>query len=327
MVGRLTNYVTYIAVSFLGASLVRRPDVVVALTDPPPVGLVGLLVARLRKRPFVLVVKDIFPEVAIQLGVLRNPFVITALKWVQRRLFRGADRLVSIGVDMERRLVELGVPPERIETIHDWSDPALVQPLPRPTQFRTARGWDERFVVMHSGNVGLSQDLDTVLDAAALVADDKRFLFAIVGEGASKKHLEQRCIQEGASNVEFIPFQEKTDLSESLGSADLHLITLRSGLTGYIVPSKLYGVLAAGKPFVAAMDDWSEPARVAREFGCGRVVPPHDAKALADAIRELSESADLSTMGEAGRTALESHFNRARAAESYARLLHSMGPA
>ncbi len=253
MLGRLANYTTYMFSSIAGALAVRRPDVVIALTDPPPIGLIGALIAKVRRVPFVLVTKDIFPEVAIEVGVLHNVALIRLLRSLRRALFSAADRVVSIGRDMDRRLIEIGVRDDRIVTIHDWADGKLVRPLTQASPFRAEHGWANRFVVMHSGNVGLSQDLDTVLDAAAILQDEP-VVFVIIGDGASKSRLEQRGIDLRLTNVDFLPYQDKADLSESLGAADVHLVTLKKGLAGYIVPSKVYGILAAGKPFIAAVE-------------------------------------------------------------------------
>ena len=320
---RFTNYGTYLASSVAGALTVSRPDVVVAFTDPPPVGMIGALAARLRGVPFVLVTKDIFPDVAVQLGVLRNPLAIRVSSLMKSALFDSADRVVSIGRDMNERLVEAGVPDEKIVTIHDWSDGSVVRPLDAGSSMHTKLCWRDRFVVMHSGNVGLSQDLDTVLDAADRLRQEPEVLFAIVGEGATKAHLERSAEERGLHNVTFLPFQDKADLSESLGAADVHLVGLRRGLAGYIVPSKLYGILAAGKPFIAAVDVGSEPDLIAREHGCGVRIEPGDADALARAVLEM-RAADLVGMGKRGREALETRFDRPIAARAYLDLLESL---
>jgi glycosyltransferase involved in cell wall biosynthesis len=323
MPGRLTNYGTYLASSVAGAFAVRRPDVVVALTDPPPVGLIGALAAKLRGVPFVLVTKDIFPDVAVQLGALRNRTAIEALRVIKSTLLGSADRVVSIGRDMRERLLEDGVPTGKILTIHDWSDGSAVRPLDSPSSLRVRRGWDKRFVVMHSGNVGLSQDLDTVIEAADRLRHHDDVLFAIVGEGASKARLQRMVADRGLENMEFLSFQDKADLSESLGAADVHLVTLKRGLAGYIVPSKVYGILAAGKPFIAAVERESEPALIAEEHGCGVVVEPGDPEALARAVLEMRD-ADLVNMGKRGRQALEDRFDRPIAVRAYLDLLASI---
>jgi colanic acid biosynthesis glycosyl transferase WcaI len=321
---RLANYGSYLASSVAGALAVANPDVVMALTDPPPVGLIGAIAARARRVPFVLVTKDIFPDVAVELGMLTNPAAIRGLRAMKSALFRSADRVVSIGRDMDRRLLALGVPADKIVTIHDWADGSAVRPLDAPSALRTERGWGERFVVMHSGNVGLSQDLETVIDAADLLRDQPDVLFAIVGEGAAKQDLMRAAAERDLTNVEFLPFQDKADLSESLGAADVHLVGLRRGLAGYIVPSKVYGILAAGKPFIAAVEEGSEPAMIVQEHGCGLRIEPGDPPALATAILGLRDDADLITMGKRGREALESRFDRPIAAEAYRELLGSL---
>ncbi len=324
MPGRLTNYGTYLLSSVAGALSVRRPDVVVALTDPPPIGRIGSWVASLRRVPFVLVVKDIFPEVPVQLGMLKRPGLIRILRAFTRGVLRSADRVVSIGPMMDRRLIEMGVPADRIAQIPDWADGTIVRPLDAPSPMRAAQGWEDRFVVMHSGNVGLSQDLGVLLDAAALLREDREIVIAIVGEGASKAALQERAAREGLTNVVFLPYQEKSSLSESLGAADLHLVTLRDGLAGYIVPSKVYGILAAGKPFVTAVEAGAEPQTIAEEFDCGVRVEPGDAEGLAKAIRIMRHEADLESMGARARQALEQRYERQLSSRAYRELLEEV---
>jgi colanic acid biosynthesis glycosyl transferase WcaI len=324
MVGRLTNYGTYLLSSVAGALSVPKPDVVVALTDPPPIGQIGSWVAAWRRAPFVLVVKDIFPEVPVHLGMLKNPILVRVLRRVTRGLLRSADRLVSIGPTMDLRLVEMGVPAERIAQIPDWADGTIVRPLDEPSPMREAQGWHDRFVVMHSGNVGLSQDLDVLLDAAALLREDEDIVIAIVGEGASKAALQERAGRESLTNVVFLPYQEKSSLSVSLGAADLHLVMLRDGLAGYIVPSKVYGILAAGKPYVTAVEAGAEPQTIAEEFECGMRVEPGDAEALAKAIRIMRHEADLKAMGVRARQALEQRYERQLSSRAYRQLLEGV---
>jgi colanic acid biosynthesis glycosyl transferase WcaI len=274
----------------------------------------------MRGLPFVLVVKDIFPDVAIQLGVLRNSSAIRVLRAIKTALFYGADRVVSIGRDMDERLLALGVRQEKIVTIHDWADGEVIRPLDQPSIFRKEQGWEERFVVMHSGNVGLSQDLDTVIGAAALLRDNPTILFTIIGEGASRSRLQEECARRGIDNVAFLPYRAKADLSESLGAADVHLVTLKQGLAGFIVPSKVYGILAAGRPVIAAVDPGSEPDRIVSEFECGFSIPPGDERLLAATVKEAT-AADLAAMGTRARRALEQRFDRSIAARAYLDLL------
>jgi colanic acid biosynthesis glycosyl transferase WcaI len=323
MAGRLTNYATYLMSCMAGAIRATRPDVVLTMTDPPVVAVAAAVASTVHKVPFVYVNQDVFPEVGVALGRIRQPTLVRSLTALNRSLRRRAASVVAIGRDMERRLVALGCDPAKIEVIPNWTDGSLVRPLEGPSRLRGRCGWDDRFVVMHSGNVGLSQDLDTLIAAADLLSAEPDVVFAIVGEGASKAAVMADVARRGLGNVEFLPYQPKDDLSDSLGAADLHVVGLKRGLAGYIVPSKVYGILAAGKPYVAAVEPGTEPALIAEEHACGVRVEPGDPGALAAAIREM-QGAPLDEMGTNARKALEERFERRIATESYRRLLEAL---
>ena len=323
MAGRLSNYATYLASSMAGALRATRPDVVLTMTDPPVVAAAAMAASRLRGVPYVYVSQDVFPEVGVVLGRLSNRAIVRSLGALNRSLRWHATRVVAIGRDMEQRLVELGTPRARLRVIPNWADGNQVRPSDGRTAFRSAQGWHDRFVVMQSGNVGLSQSLETFVDAAALLRDGSDALFVVIGEGVAKSALERRVARERLTNVVFLPYQEKRDLSESLGAADLHYVGLRRGLAGYIVPSKVYGIMAAGRPFIAATEDRAEPAIIAREHGCGLVAPPDDAAGLAEAIVAAREQ-PLGEMGRRGRAAFERLYDRPIATEAYRRLLEEV---
>jgi colanic acid biosynthesis glycosyl transferase WcaI len=323
MPGRLTNYATYLTTSLTATVTATRPDVVLAWTDPPLIGMVAALAARARQVPFVLATQDIFPDVAIQLGRLTNPAVIRLLRWAARRQFSSAVRIVSLGRDMDRRLQALGVQKEKIRTISNWADGSVVRPLSHPSPMRNAWGFGDSFVMMHSGNVGLSQSLETVVDAADLLRGRPDILIAIVGEGAAKARLQADVTNRGLANVRFLDFQPKGSLSESLAAGDVHLVSLKRGLGGFIVPSKVYGVMAAGRPFIAAVEAGSEPALIVEECGCGLRIEPDDPGALAEAILRMRDTR-LEEMGGRGRRAFELRFDREIATTSYGTLLEEV---
>jgi colanic acid biosynthesis glycosyl transferase WcaI len=323
MAGRLTNYATYLASCFAGAFKAVRPDAILTMTDPPVVAAAAMLTSRVRHVPFVYVNQDVFPEVALALRRLRRGPVAWALARLNGSLRRSAARVVVIGRDMEQRLLETGVPRERLALIPNWADGGAIRPLEGPSTLRAERGWQELFVVMHSGNVGLSQSLDTLVAAAALLRSEPQIRLAVVGEGASKEALVRRAKELQLDNLEFLPYQPKASLSDSLGAADLHVVALRRGLGGYIVPSKLYGVMAAGKPFVAAIEPHTEPSLVAEEHGCGVVVEPDDPRALANAILQARQL-PLGEMGRRGREAFERLYDRPIATAAYRQLLEEV---
>jgi glycosyltransferase involved in cell wall biosynthesis len=324
-VARATNYVSYFASACFAALTVPRPDVVVALTDPPIIGLAASLTARRCRARFVFLCQDIFPEVAALLEDFRNDAVNRALDRINRFLLRRADAVVALGETMKRRLVDgKGADPAKIAVIHNWADCTALGPGPKDNPFARAHGLHDRFVVMHAGNIGLSQNLDLVLDAAARLEahDDIRFVF--VGDGSRRAALERRARERGLDNVVFLPYQPREEMPRSYASADLFLVSLKPGLAGYIVPSKLYSILAAGRPYIAAVEDSSEVVDITRRFDCGVVVPPGDAEALAAAVLELYRNRPLAAaLGERARLAGLT-FDRRRQVAAYDSLFRGL---
>ncbi len=311
--GRAANYLTYFA-SALAATLQIGPqDIVVSLTDPPILGLAALMAARRAGARFVFLCEDIFPEVASLLDDFHNPTVNHALDRINRRLVREADAVIALGDRMKQRLVEeKGAPADRVHVIHNWADCEAITPGPKDNEFARAHGLHDKFVLMHSGNVGLSQNLDVLIDAAEQLRSREQLVIAIVGDGARRAPLEAMARQRGLANVRFFPYQPKELLHESFAAADAFLVSLKPGLEGYIVPSKLYGILAAGRPFVAAVDPSCEVAAIAREHACGTVAPPADPGAVAAAIASLCDNPSAARqMGDNARKAAWCYDRRA----------------
>jgi colanic acid biosynthesis glycosyl transferase WcaI len=319
MAGRLANYLTFVLSAARESLRVPRPDVVVALTDPPIVGAVGLLAARRHRAPFVQVYMDVYPDVAEAVGKIGRPWVARLWRRWNRRLRRGADRIVVVGRDMARKLERQEVPAERIAFLPNWAEDVAASPE-EVREARRAHGWGERFVIMHAGNAGLAQGLDVVVDAAAGLRDQGHVLFVVLGDGAARAGLERRVDELGLPNVQFLPHLPKDRAASLVAAADAHLISLVPGMWGSAVPSKLYGILAAGKPFVAAVDQGSEVALVAEEHGCGVRVDSGDAEALAAAVRSMADRPDPE-MGDRGRQAFAAQYTRERCTSAYRELL------
>jgi glycosyltransferase involved in cell wall biosynthesis len=323
--GRFGNYVSYFLSACYAGLRVGRPDIVVAQTDPPIIGLAGYLAARRFGAPFVMAYKDVFPEVGRLLDDFRSAAVDRMLQRVNCFLVRKADRVVVIGETMRQMLIEgKGADPAKTIVIPDWADCTAITPGPKVNAFSRVHGLTEKFVVMHSGNIGLSQELEVLVDAAADLRHLPDLEVVFVGEGVKKPALQERAERLGVKNVRFLPFTPKARLHESFAAADVFVVSLKSGLAGYIVPSKLYGILAAGRPYVAAVEDASEVAAITRRYGCGLVVPPGKSGELADQILNLYYNRPLATrMGVNARwAALE--FDRPRQVQAYYDLFRSL---
>ena len=316
--GRVANYLSYFASAAFASFGVGRPDIVVSLTDPPILGLAALWTARRTGARFVFLCEDIFPEVASLIENFQSVTVNRALDRVNRYLLREADAIVALGERMRQRLVEeKGADPARVNVIHNWADCEAIVPGAKDNPFSRAHGLADRFVVMHSGNVGLSQNLDVAIDAAARLQSRERIVFAIVGNGAKREALERDVQRRGLSNVRFLPYVPKEQLHESFAAADAFLVSLKPGLEGYIVPSKLYGILAAGRPYVAAVDPSCEVAAIAREHRCGLLADPESADDLALKIAGLYDDPESArTMGHNARR-VAWRFDRRAAVQAY----------
>jgi colanic acid biosynthesis glycosyl transferase WcaI len=299
---RALNYATYLAGSLLQGLRVAKPDVVMCWTDPPMIADIGLILARRAKAPLLVITQDVFPEIAVQLRRLENPALVSLLRVLVNTYLRRADRVVAIGETMAERLVEKGVARERLDVIPNWVNTAALTPTPRDNPWAREHGLVGKFVVMHSGNVGHAQNLELLVRAVTFLRDLDDLEVVIVGGGARRSEIEAFAARLDADNVRFLSYQPRETLSQSLGSAHVHYVGLAPRLAGFVVPSRLYGVLSVGRPVLVAADPESETARIVEEVGCGLVVPPDRPDRLAGAIRRLrSGELDLEEMGSRGR--------------------------
>jgi glycosyltransferase involved in cell wall biosynthesis len=321
--GRGMNYLSY-AVGVLGRAIVTSPpDLVVCMTDPPFIGSIARLVASRFRAPLLVVMQDVFPEIAVKLGRLRNPVVVGFLRMLIDPSLRAADRVIVIGETMKKRVAAKGVSPDRIRVIPNWGDAASVVPKPHDNQWARRHKLAKRFVVMHSGNIGHAQDLDTLVRAATFLRDLDRLRIMVIGFGARHGELTRLAQRlEVTRTVQFLDYQPREQLPFSLATGDLHYVGLARGLSGYVVPSRLYGILAAGRPALVSADADSEIVRIVEEVGCGIVVPPGRPELVASVIRDVAEGRlSLVGMGDLGRAWVEREADREVAFDRYRRVV------
>jgi colanic acid biosynthesis glycosyl transferase WcaI len=319
LVHRAANYFSYLASALAHALKAPPPDLVLCMTDPPIVGDLGVIVGRRFGIPVLVISQDVFPEIATELGRVRNPAVVGVLRRLVGAYLRRADRIVAIGETMRERLEAKGASPDRLRVIPNWVDTAAITPQPRDNAWAERHGLASRFVVMHSGNVGHAQDLDSLVRSATFLRDLDDLRIVIAGFGA--RHAQMVALArrlEVETAVRFLPYQRRERLPHSLASADVHVVGLAKGLAGYVVPSRLYGILSAARPVIAAADEESETARLVSEIGCGLVIPPGRPELLARTIRAAAEGEyDLAEMGRRGREYVEREGDRSVAMERY----------
>jgi colanic acid biosynthesis glycosyl transferase WcaI len=319
---RAINYATYLADSLVRSLMLKRPDLVLTLTDPPMIGDIGLAVARRFHVPLMVVSEDVFPEIAVELKRLENRFLIDLLRRMVSAYLRRADQIVAIGETMRLRLEAKGAKRERIRVIENWVDTNRITPQPRANAWALEQGFDSKFVVMHSGNVGHAQDVSTLIRAASFLRDLDDLRVVVIGGGAMYADAVATASRLDTASVKFLPYQPRDMLSESLSSAHLHYLGLTKGLSGFVVPSRAYGVLSAGRPLLVSADEACETVRIVRDVDCGVVVPPGRPELVAGAIRDAYEGRfDLEGMGARGRAYVRAEADRDVAVGRYRELL------
>ena len=313
LIGRAIDYASFYA--SCAVALVARlgpGDVLIAKTDPPLLSILAAPIARWKRASLVNWLQDVFPEVASHLGA--NPLPRPLDGWLRRRRdasLRAARLNVVIGRRMRDRLIGRGVAPEKLVVIDNWAD-ADIEPKPATASALRAReGLAGRFVVGYSGNLGRAHDTETLIGAAERLAGDPLVVFLMIGGGAKMGPLRAEVAARGLGNFRFLPYQPRSELGDSLAAADVHLVSLIPTLEGLIVPSKLYGILAAGRPTVFVGDPDGEIACIIRDADCGVAVGVGDAAGLAAALDGLrKDPARCAAMGERARGAYEEKYAR-----------------
>lgn len=327
--GRLSDWGSYHVLATARALALGRFDVCLALTTPPFIGLTGVVLKRLRRTGLVLWSMDVWPEVATALGTLRpEGLLCRGLGRVSRRLYRECDAIVSLGDSMTRLLAERGADREKVCTVHNWVPGEKVEARPWGRSYLPAMGLDGQFVVMYSGNMGMAHEFDTFLEAAARLKEDPSILFLFVGGGRRRGEAEERARRDGLTNVRFEDPVPLDNLSDLLATARVHLLSMHREADGCLVPSKIYGILASGRPCVLVGPRRSDVGRLICDSQAGLVVPRGFGNLLASALRRFRAEPDTAeAMGRYGRSYYERHLGRVRSVARIAGLVAACGGA
>ena len=321
---RVLNYLTYVALSVPGAALVRC-DVVLGMTDPPFEGIVAAFVALVKGKPFVYNIRDLYPDMAVGGSIIRAGVLTRVWERLHRWALRRAARAIVLGEDMRERIVAKGVKPERVAVVRDGAEicEAGSEHLVDAEVVRAIRG-DFKFVLLHAGNLGFYGAWETLLSAARKLADEGIGL-VFVGDGAQRAQIETAAA--GCKNVRFLPFFPASKIASVLSAPDAHIVTIKRGLEGVIVPSKMYGILAAGKPIVAVAPRETDVAAMGEKRGFALWGDPDDAEQVACAVRELLRDGNqIRHMGEAARMAAN-EYDKVKELRKFVRIIEEARPA
>jgi len=324
LLGRAVDYATfYLGCVLILLKILKRGDVLVVKTDPPLMSLMAAPVAFLKGAKLVNWLQDVFPEVASQLGAPWPPWLGAILRRLRDASLRSADMNVLIGRRMRRYFedgaIAAAIAAPKLTVIENWADAEMIHPKAcAESRLRVRLGFGDRFVVCYSGNLGRAHEFETLLRAAEELRSDAAFVFLIIGGGAKVAALKQAVVEKALQNFCFLPQQSRNSLEDSLAAADVHLVSLLPQLEGFIVPSKLYGIMAAARPAIFIGDSHGEVARVLHNADCGITVSIGDSTGLTRSLRALRANRDgTAAMGRRARELMCEKYTLGRALERW----------
>jgi colanic acid biosynthesis glycosyl transferase WcaI len=319
LIRRFFNYLSFAVTGGIAAVFGGRHDGVVVYTPPPTNGLIGYIASRLWRAPMIYNVQDIYPDIGVKLGLFKSRLLIRLMQATENFWYAKSAAITVISEGAKRILAGKGVPGEKLNIVENHADVENIRPLPPDNPVRTEFGWQHRFVVLYAGNVGLTQGLEPVLDVAVRMQDHDDLLFAFVGGGAGWCALEARATGLGLRNMEFHDFiHPRSKLPQLLACSSVSLVALKPGLTSESVPSKMYSIMASGRPILASVPRESDAWAIVEQSEAGICVPAGDADALHAALERLYRDESLrKRLGARGREWVSSRCRPGAAARKY----------
>jgi len=317
---------SFVVSSFIHALRGKRPDVVFLTSPPLPIAVPAALLGWLHRCPVILNLQDIIPEAAIHVGLLSNKKLIWVFEGLEKFAYRTATKISIIADQFADNLISKGVSPEKLVVIPNWVDTNFIFPMSQDNNyFRTAYKLEGKFVFMYSGNIGLTQGLETVVRAAKLLVNLPELVVAIVGEEKAIGRLQKFAQELGATNVICVPFQPRNLLPQMLAAMDVGLVLQKQNVIAFNMPSKIQPILASGRPIIASVPLNGTAAEVVRSSGGGLVVPPENINALAGAMVNLYKNRQQAAeLGKCGREYALKHFSFEQALDNYENLFLSV---
>jgi colanic acid biosynthesis glycosyl transferase WcaI len=322
VLGRLLNFISFGITSFLAVLLFEKPDLMLVVSPPLSNGLTAMMLKWLKGCRYIFNVQDIYPDAAVNAGVVNNSRLIGFFQKLEKAVYRKARKVTVISEGFKENLARKGVCAGKVEIIYNWIDASEIVPQPRKNDFSLRQGLNGKFVVLYSGTIGIISGAEIMLECAQSLKKHPDIVFLMVGEGVVKDRIREAALKRGLDNIQMLPFQPREILSQVLSSADLAVLTLQKNRGQSSVPSKLLGYLAAARPVAASLDQDSDTARFINRAGCGLCVPAEDAKSLTEAILTLYRDPDRRMkLGKSGREFLLKYCDRKAATSRYRELM------
>jgi glycosyltransferase involved in cell wall biosynthesis len=329
--GKIFNSLTYfISIVFKLLSSKDR-DPLLIVSNPPFLPIAGLLFNKIKKQKYIFLIHDIYPDIAIKLGYLKeNSFIARVWDKFNYHILRNAERIIVLGEYMAGIIKRKYLPNNniKIEIIHNWADEEFIIPIKKENNwFAKKNGLIDKFVILYSGNIGLFQDLETIIKTAVELKKYKEILFLFIGDGGGLNKLKELVKENNLTNVIFLPYQPKEFLPHSLTACDISIVPLEKGIEGLAVPSKIYGILASGRAVLGLVGENCEVADIIKSANCGFRVNQGDVSGLIEKIIYIYQNPELlKNMGKKSRQYFEKYFTRSKMTREYYKILEGINP-
>lgn len=317
----------FISAAFLILGLIeKRHDAIFVYSTPFTLGLSAYLVSRLKKTPFVFNVQDLFPQGAIDLGLLKNPVLIKLFAGIEKFLCKTADMITVHSEGNKKHVIDHGGNANKTMVISNWVDTGVLKPEEKENAFRKEHNLTGKFVIIFAGVLGYAQDLDVIIESAEKLKNEKDMVFFIVGDGMEKQRIIKKVEELGLQNVRFLPFIPADKYPELVAAADVCLVTLKKTMLTPVVPSKILGIMSCGRPIVASLNN-SDAYEIIEQAKAGICVEAGDSVSMADALLKLYKDREFVKMlSENGRKYALANFSRVAATGKYEKIFIDLKP-
>jgi len=325
---RLLHFFSFWVGSILKSMTIEKIDLVFVMSSPPLLnGITANILKTVRGVPYIYNVQDLYPGIAVEMGTISNLKLIKISEKIEKYINSNALSISTLSEQMKESISLNGISENKISVIPNWSDGNIIFPK-QTSNLRTELGLESKFLITYSGNIGLSQGLDKIIQVAEKIQQITNTIhFLIIGNGANLPFIKKMAEEKKLKNITFLPFQPKENLCDSLNCADLHIVPMAENMAKYLMPSKIYGIMASGKPFLAIVDEGTEIYKLINETQCGfQLTYNKYEESVNILINSLNEKEKLEDMGKRGRKYFEENFDRKKVTEKYNFLLNSSVP-
>lgn len=291
--GRLINYLTFLVSAFINTIIKKNYDYILLVSNPPVLPIIGYLVNKIRRKPYIYLLHDIYPDMAVKVGAIKEGGLICkVMNYINKKIYNSAYKVIVLGKDMKQNLLDKNVPEDKIEIITNWADREKIYEISKNNEFSMKNNIDDTFNIVYTGNIGRFHDIETILESANKLKERNDIKFIFVGDGYKKKDIESYIKEFSLENIKIFDYQYGKTYNQLLNCADVFITTLDKGIEGLGVPSKTYSYLAASKPIIAIMNKDSEIGSLIEENNLGTRVNSGESLKIVEFILNIKQNTD-----------------------------------